>query len=183
MSNDCFEQLNYNILEIGEKAPEFTAEAYEKGAMKKVSLSDYKGKWILLFFYPLDFTFVCPTEILELSAKVKEFEDLGVQVLTCSTDSTFSHQAWCKEIGDLNFPMLSDLTHDIADSYNVLNKDGVCLRGAFIIDDNGILQSMTVNNLAVGRSSDELLRTITAFQSGELCPIGWNKGDKTLGKA
>ncbi len=176
-----FDTLNF--VQVGMEAPKFTAEAYYKGEFKKYSLDDFKGKWTLLFFYPLDFTFVCPTEILELSEKAEEFEGVNTQILAASVDSVHSHKAWCKEIGDLNFPMLSDLNKELSMSYGVLNEDGVSLRGAFIIDPDGVLQSAVVNNLPVGRNIDELKRLIEAFQTGELCPVNWNKGKDTLGKA
>lgn len=169
---------------VGTDAPDFTAEAYFKGAVdKKVSLSDYKGKWVWLFFYPLDFTFVCPTEIIEASKRASEFRDMNAEVVFVSIDSVYSHQAWCKEIGDLEFPMVADMTKDISMDYNVLNDGGIAVRGAFLIDPDGVLQSMIVNNLPVGRNIDELLRITKAFQTGELCPVNWQEGGETLGKA
>ena len=138
---------------------------------------------MLLFFYPLDFTFVCPTEILELSSDSKGFEDINTQILTVSVDSVYSHQAWCKEIGDLNFPMLSDLNKEVSRQYDCLHPEGMSLRGAFVIDPDGVLQAKTVHNLSVGRNTGELKRVIHAFQTGELCPVNWEKGKKTLGKS
>jgi alkyl hydroperoxide reductase subunit AhpC len=171
-------------LQIGKLAPEFRAEGYFKGKKGEYSLSDYRGKWILLFFYPLDFTFVCPTELIELSKRNKEFEDINTQVLGISVDSVYSHEAWLKEIGDFDYPLLSDLTKKISKSYNVLLEEkGISLRGAFVIDPEGILKCYMVNDLSVGRSVDELLRLITAFKTGDLCPVGWKPGNKTLGKA
>ena len=177
--NDCCTQL-----QIGKPAPKFTMEGYFKGDMKKYSLEDNKGKWTLLFFYPLDFTFVCPTELIELSKRHSEFEEIEAQVLGISVDSVYSHEAWLKEIGDFNYPLLSDMTKKVSSCYNVLLEDeGISLRGAFIIDPDGILKCYMVNDLAIGRNVDELLRLIKAFQTGDLCPVGWNKGDDTLGKA
>ncbi len=171
-------------LQIGQPAPGFTMEGYFKGEKKKYSLEDAKGKWTLLFFYPLDFTFVCPTELVELSKKASEFEANNTQVYGVSVDSVYSHEAWLKEMGDLNYPLLSDLTKQVSKSYNVLLKEeGVSLRGAFIIDPDGILKCYMVNDLAIGRNVDELIRLIQAFQTGDLCPVGWHKGEKTLGKA
>lgn len=171
-------------LQIGKKAPEFTAEGYFKGQIKKYSLSEYKGKWVILFFYPLDFTFVCPTELVELSKRHDEFEKLNTQVLGISVDSVHSHQAWLKELGEFNYPLLSDMTKNISWDYHVLlEEQGISLRGAFIIDPDGILQSYMVNHLPVGRNVDELLRLVQAFQTGDLCPVGWNKDKETLGKA
>ena len=174
-------------LAIGKLAPDFTVPAYEKGAIDgKVSLEDYHGKWVLLFFYPLDFTFVCPTELYQLGDMHEEFEKANCQILGVSIDSVHSHKAWAAQdpkIGALGFPLLSDLTKDLSYDYGVLHDDGMSLRGSFLIDPDGILQSMTVNNLAVGRNPDELLRTLKAFQTGDLCPVNWSKGTKTLGKA
>jgi peroxiredoxin (alkyl hydroperoxide reductase subunit C) len=176
-----------SALAIGQPAPNFTAPVYQNGSVdKKVSLEDYKGKWVLLFFYPLDFTFVCPTELYALGAMQDEFEKVNCQILGASIDSVFSHQAWAKSdpnIGKLKFPIISDLTKDISYHYGILHDDGMSLRGAFLIDPEGILQSMTVNNLPVGRNPEELLRTLKAFQTGDLCPVNWHAGEKTLGKA
>ena len=168
---------------MGNAVPDFTLEAYFKGDFTNVSLSDYKGKWKLVFFYPLDFTFVCPTEILELSEKAKDFEALNTQVLLVSVDSVHSHKAWSKDIGDLAFPMLSDMNKELSMMFNILHEDGMSLRGAFVIDPDNVLQAAIVHNLPVGRNIDELKRVIGAFQTGELCPVNWNKGGKTLGKA
>lgn len=171
-------------LQIGSPAPEFEAEGYFKGNKKRYALSDFRGKWVLLFFYPLDFTFVCPTELVELSKKNKEFEETNAQVLGISVDSVYSHEAWLKQMGDFEYPLLSDMTKKISKSYNVLIKEkGISLRGAFIVDPDGVLKSYTVNDLPIGRNVDELLRTIKALQTGDLCPVGWTPGKKTLGKA
>lgn len=178
---------NYPPLSIGKPAPQFTVPAYTNGSLDgKISLNDYKGKWVLLFFYPLDFTFVCPTELYQLGAMHKEFKESNCQILGISVDSVHSHKAWAEKdekIGKLGFPLLSDMTKDVSFDYNVLHDDGMSLRGAFLIDPDGILQSMTVNNLPVGRNCEEILRTLRAFQTGDLCPVNWKKGDKTLGKA
>lgn len=175
--------ISEELLLVGQKAPHFEAEAYVNGEMKRVSLEDYEGKWVLLFFYPLDFTFVCPTELIELSNRAKEFEELGINIISCSIDSVYSHEAWCKDIGKLNFPMLSDIHKEISIDYDVLHEDGMSLRGAFLLDNNHVLRASQVYDLPLGRNIDELLRISEAAQSGELCPVGWNKGDKTLGKA
>lgn len=177
-------QSNNSELQIGKKAPDFIAEGYLKGEVKNYSLSDYAGKWKILFFYPLDFTFVCPTELVELSKRHEEFEKLNTQVLGISVDSVYSHQAWLKELGEFNYPLLSDMTKNISRDYRVLLEgQGISLRGAFIIDTEGILQCYMVNHLPVGRNVDELLRLVQAFQTGDLCPVGWGKGEETLGKA
>lgn len=171
-------------LQIGKKAPSFKMEGYYKGDKKHYHLEDFKGKWVVLFFYPLDFTFVCPTELLELSKKHSEFEKINAQVLGVSVDSVYSHEAWLKELGDLEYPLLSDITKQVSYSYNVLlEEEGISLRGAFIIDPDGMLKSYTVNDVTIGRNVDELVRLIKAFQTGDLCPVGWHEGEKTLGKA
>ncbi len=171
-------------LQIGKPAPQFEMEGYCKGQKKKYSLKDFKGKWVLLFFYPLDFTFVCPTELLELSKHAKDFEKINTQILGVSVDSVYSHIAWSEELGDLHYPLLSDITKQTSSDYNVLLKDkGISLRGAFIIDPDGILKCYMVNDLAIGRNVNELVRLIQAFQTGDLCPVGWKKGGETLGKA
>lgn len=170
--------------QIGYPVPDFQMQGYFKGQKKSYSLADFKGKWTLLFFYPLDFTFVCPTELQELSEKTSEFEELNTQVLGVSVDSVYSHEAWLKELGDFNYPLLSDITKQVSYDYGVLIEDeGISLRGAFIIDPDGILKAMVVNDNCVGRNIDELLRTIKALQTGELCPVNWTPGKKTLGKA
>jgi alkyl hydroperoxide reductase subunit AhpC len=175
----------YNDLQVGSPAPDFSMEGYFQGEKKQFSLSDYKGKWVLLFFYPLDFTFICPTELSGLSKRIDEFKALNTQVLGVSTDSVFSHEAWCKgDLGELNYPLLSDMTQDVSFDYNVLLEDeGIALRGAFIIDPDGILRSYTINDNSIGRNDDEILRTIKALQTGELCPLHWEEGEETLGKA
>ncbi|MCF7846552.1 MAG: peroxiredoxin [Candidatus Gracilibacteria bacterium] len=185
--NHCDHDTGCHSLCIGAPAPDFTAPAYQKESVEhKISLSDYKGKWVLLFFYPLDFTFVCPTELIELGKMREEFEKHNCQILSVSVDSVFSHEGWAKadeRIAKLGFPMLSDMTKELSYDYGVLHEDGMSLRGAFLIDPDGKLQSMTINNLDVGRNPKELLRTLKAFQTGELCPVSWDEGEKTLGKA
>ena len=171
---------------VGSMAPQFKAQAYLDGQIKEISLSDYKGKWVVLFFYPLDFTFVCPTEIQEFSRKTDEFKKKNTQLISVSTDSVYSHKAWCEQggLGKLNFPMVADLTKKISQDYGVLLEDkGIALRGTFVIDTEGRVRSATINDLQVGRSVDETLRVLNAFQTGELCPVGWTPGQKTLGKA
>ncbi|MFA7685545.1 MAG: peroxiredoxin [Candidatus Gracilibacteria bacterium] len=183
-SSCCGEDCCGATLKIGSPAPRFTMEGYFKGEKKKYFLKDYKGKWVVLFFYPLDFTFVCPTELIELSKKNEEFAAINTQVLGVSVDSVYSHEAWSKgDLGDLEFPLLSDLTKETSCDYNVLiEESGISLRGAFIIDPEGILKCYMVNDISIGRNVDELVRLVQAFQTGDLCPVGWKKGDKTLGK-
>jgi alkyl hydroperoxide reductase subunit AhpC len=168
------------------KAPTFTAEAVVNGQFKNVSLEDYKGKNVVVFFYPLDFTFVCPTEIIAFSDRIAEFHKRNTEVIGISTDSKFSHLAWIntsrKEggLGGLNYPLVADFTKQIARDYNVLLEGGMALRGSFLIDKNGILRHMVVNDLPLGRSVDETLRMIDAlthFEThGEVCPMDWKPG-------
>jgi len=176
-----------DILAIGQPAPTFSAKAYLKGSIDEdINLSDLRGKWVLLFFYPLDFTFVCPTELIELGKMQKEFEKANCQIIGASTDSLYSHKAWADtddRIGALNYPIISDFTKKIALNYKILHDDGMAFRGSFLIDPDGILRSMAINDLPVGRNPREILRTLKAFQTGDLCPVSWEMGRKTLGKA
>jgi peroxiredoxin 2/4 len=148
----------------------------------KVSLEDYKGKWLVMFFYPLDFTFVCPTEITAYSKRIAEFKKEGAEVLGASTDSEYSHQAWIQgSLGKLNFPLASDFTKKVSRDYGILvEEDGLALRGLFIIDPQGVVRYSVVHDLNVGRSVDETLRVLQALKSGGLCPIDWVPGEATL---
>ncbi|MDH4466602.1 MAG: peroxiredoxin [Bacteriovoracaceae bacterium] len=175
---------------VGNKAPFFEEAALVNGEQKKISLNDYKGKWKILFFYPLDFTFVCPTEITAFSDAAAKFKANNCELIACSVDSFFSHLAWTKQarseggIGEVNFPIIADLNKNVARAFEVLNEGGVALRGSFIIDDKDVIQQATINNLSVGRSVDEALRLLEAYQHtakvGEVCPAGWKKGDATM---
>ncbi|NEP59213.1 MAG: peroxiredoxin [Symploca sp. SIO2G7] len=179
-------------LRVGQQAPDFTATAVADQEFKTIKLSDYLGKYVVLFFYPLDFTFVCPTEITAFSDRFEEFKELGTEVLGVSVDSEFSHLAWIQTgrksggVGELNYPLVSDIKKEISTAYNVLDPEaGVALRGLFIIDKDGIIQHATINNLSFGRSVDETLRTLTAIQyvqahPDEVCPEGWKPGEKTM---
>lgn len=169
-------------LRVGALAPDFKGKAYVSGQFKDVSLKDFQGKWVCLFFYPLDFTFVCPTELKSFAQKDAEFKELGCQVIACSTDSEYSHKAWFeKDLPDVKYPILADTAHSISRSYGVLIEDkGISLRGTFLIDPNGALQWMSVNALGVGRSVDEVLRTLQALKTGELCPAEWKPGKSTI---
>ncbi len=161
---------------INHMAPLFDAPAFlENGEHGEVSLEELKGQWVLLFFYPLDFTFVCPTEIKELQKEAQTFKDLNCKILSVSVDSTYSHEAWCKnEIGNLDFPMLSDITKRMSRDYGVLDENsGVSLRGTFIIDPEGRVQYQLLHNFDVGRNINELIRSLKALQSGELCFANW----------
>merc|ERR1739836_291198 len=176
---------------ISKPAPFWEGTAVIKGSMKEIKLTDYRGKYLVFFFYPLDFTFVCPTEILAFNDRLEEFRALNTEVVACSVDSHFTHLAWTqvprKEggLGHTNVPLLSDLTHKISKDYGVFLEDnGHTLRGLFLIDDKGTLRQITMNDLPVGRSVDETLRLIQAFQytdkHGEVCPAGWKPGQATI---
>jgi peroxiredoxin 2/4 len=174
---------------VGAPAPDFTMPSTKDlETLKGVArLSDYRGKWLVMFFYPLDFTFVCPTEIRAFSEAAERFRKVGAEILAVSTDSVFSHRAWIKApremngLGDLQFPLASDLTREVSRKYGVLKEDeGIALRGLFIIDPKGILQYQVIHNLGVGRSTDETLRVLQAFQTGELCPANWKPGQAPL---
>lgn len=180
-------------LRVGQAAPDFTATAVVDQEFKTIKLSDYRGKnYVVLFFYPLDFTFVCPTEIIAFSDRYEEFSKLGTEVLGVSVDSEFSHLAWIQTdrkqggVGDLSYPLVSDIKKEISAAYNVLDPEaGIALRGLFIIDKEGIIQHATINNLAFGRNVDETLRTLQAIQyvqshPDEVCPAGWKPGEKTM---
>lgn len=178
-------------LTITKPAPEFSAEAVVNGEFKTVKLSDYKGKYVVLFFYPLDFTFVCPTEIIAFSERVDEFRAIGCEVLACSTDSVYSHLAWVNTprkqggLGPMKIPLLADKTMELSKKYGCLKEDeGIAFRGLYIIDDKGNLRQITINDLPVGRSVDETLRLVQAFQftdkHGEVCPAGWKPGKETM---
>ncbi|XP_029172798.1 peroxiredoxin 1 [Nylanderia fulva] len=177
--------------QIQKPAPAFSGTAVVNGQFKEINLSDYKGKYVVLFFYPLDFTFVCPTEIIAFSDRVKEFSDINCAVIAASTDSQFSHLAWVNTprkqggLGEMNIPLLADKSSKIARDYGVLDEDsGIPFRGLFIIDSKQILRQITVNDLPVGRSVDETLRLVQAFQytdtHGEVCPAGWKPGKKAM---
>lgn len=176
---------------VTSKAPDFKMPVFDPSdpdnMEKTVKLSDYRGKWLVFFWYPLDFTFVCPTEITALSDHLQEFHDLGAEVLGASTDSIYSHKAWVETprekngIAGLRYPLASDMTHQVARDYGVLlEQQGIALRGLFIIDPEGVLQYMTVHALNVGRSVAETLRVLQALQTGGLCPVDWHPGQKTL---
>jgi len=176
---------------VDKPAPNFKANAVVDGQFTELQLSDYKGKYVVLFFYPLDFTFVCPTELHAFQAKYAAFQELGVELIGVSVDSHFSHFAWLNTpkskggIEGVKYPLVADLTKQISKDYDVLLEDaGVALRGLFLIDKEGIVQHQVVNNLPLGRNVDEALRVVEALQFteeyGEVCPANWNKGDKAM---
>lgn len=168
---------------VGNKAPNWKMEGAHEGEFHAFTSEDYKGKWLVMFFYPLDFTFVCPTEIQGFSDQKEAFAELKAEVVGISTDSVHSHKAWIeRDFKDgLKLPLLSDITKDVAYEYGVLLEDeGIALRGTFIIDPEGIVRYAVVSDNNVGRSVTETLRVLKALQTGKLCPVNWEEGDKTL---
>jgi len=174
---------------VGKLAPEFKMNAVQGdgSGFTEIRLDDYKGKWLVLFFYPLDFTFVCPTEITGFSKRFDEFKALNADVLAASCDSQYSHEAWINKdvshggLGKINFPIASDKTYEVSKKYGIhIEEEGIALRGLFIIDPEGILKYSVVHDLNVGRSVDETLRVLKAFQSGGMCAVDWNEGDTNL---
>ncbi|OJT07227.1 Peroxiredoxin 1 [Trametes pubescens] len=180
------------VATVQKPAPAFTATAVVDSQFKDISLSDFLGQWVVLFFYPLDFTFVCPTEILAFNDALPQFQALNTAVLGVSTDSHFSHLAWATQprkqggLGpDLKLPLIADKNQKISRDYNVLiEEEGIALRGLFLIDPKGTLRQITVNDLPVGRSVEETIRLVQAFQftdeHGEVCPANWQAGSKTI---
>jgi peroxiredoxin (alkyl hydroperoxide reductase subunit C) len=178
---------------VSKSAPDFELEGYFKGQFKRYKLSDYRGRWVILLFYPLDFTFVCPTEVLAFSEAANELQKLNCQILGISVDSHFVHKAWVDTKredgglgGSLNYPLLADLNRTAARDYGVLLEEGgVALRGLFLIDPDGIIMHVTINNLSVGRSVVEATRALKAFQfvtshQGQVCPADWDEGKDTM---
>jgi len=184
-------KLQYTKAVISKPTPFWESTAVVNGAFVQLKSTDFLGKYLVFFFYPLDFTFVCPTEILAFSDRVDEFKQINTEVVACSVDSHFTHLAWIntprKEggLGKIKIPLLSDLSHSISKDYGVFLDDvGHTLRGLFIIDPKGIVRQITMNDLPVGRSVDETLRLVQAFQytdkHGEVCPAGWKPGQDTI---
>jgi peroxiredoxin (alkyl hydroperoxide reductase subunit C) len=177
---------------VTKKAPDFKAQAVmPDGSFKEIALADYRGKnYVVLFFYPLDFTFVCPTEIIAFSEAASQFEALGTQLLGCSVDSHFTHLAWRSMprskggLGEIKYPLVADLNKRIAADYDVLLEGGVALRGLFLIDKEGVVRHQVVNDLPLGRNVDEVLRMVKALQfveaHGEVCPANWQEGKATI---
>ncbi|XP_058128277.1 peroxiredoxin-2 [Anopheles ziemanni] len=169
--------------QVQKPAPSFKGTAVINNDFREIKLEDYRGKYLVLFFYPLDFTFVCPTEIIAFSDRIQDFKALNTEVVGVSVDSHFSHLAWVNTprkaggLGKLEYPLLADLTKKISADYGVLLEEGISLRGLFIIDPNGVVRQITINDLPVGRSVDETIRLIKAFQfvekHGEVCPANW----------
>lgn len=180
-----------NCIRVGQPAPDFHAVSVYDQEFKTIRLSDYLGKYVILLFYPLDFTFVCPTEITAFSDAYKSFQELNAEILGISVDSEYAHLAWLQTdresggLGDLNYPLISDLTKKISLSYNVLTDEGKALRGLFIIDKRGIIQHSLINNLDFGRDVTEALRVLRAIDyvqnhPDEVCPANWQPGHATI---
>lgn len=175
---------------VGQPAPDFSVQAYDRtkdgtdDQFSTISLEGLKGKWVCLFFYPLDFTFVCPTEIVAFNNALGEFEDRDTVLLTASTDSVYSHKGWCdahEDLGGLKYPMLADTSHKLSSDYDVLDcEKGIAYRGVFLIDPQGIVRWLAVHDLGVGRNVDEVIRVLDALQTDKLCPCNWKKGEDTL---
>lgn len=183
--------MDDKCLRVGNLAPDFSATAVYDQEFFPIQLKDYLGKYVILFFYPLDFTFVCPTEITAFSDAYSRFKELNTEILGVSVDSEYSHLAWLQAdrnaggLGDLAYPLVSDLKKEISKSYNVLSDAGVALRGLFIIDKEGVIQHVVINNLAFGRSVEETFRTLQAIQyvqsnPDEVCPADWQPGEATM---
>lgn len=177
---------------ITKQAPDFTAPAVmpDGSIEEKFTLSNLKGNYVVLFFYPLDFTFVCPTEIIAHDRRIKQFKERQVEVVGISIDSHFTHAAWRNTdvnnggIGSVQFPLVADIDHSITQAYGVEHPDAIALRASFLIDRQGIVQHQVVNNLPLGRNVDEMLRLVDALQfteeHGEVCPAGWQKGEEGM---
>lgn len=192
-SSECFTSM----VRVGRAIPDLECEVFHNEKIKKIRLSDYKGKWLVLFFYPADFTFVCPTELEELADSHKVFTDLDAEVISVSADTVFVHKAWhdtSPAIAKIEFPMASDTAGRLARAFGTyiendglehMEDEGLSLRGTFIIDPDGILSTMEINDNSIGRSAQELIRKLQAAQfvrahGGQVCPAGWKPGDDTL---
>ncbi len=181
------------MLRVGEKFPEFKLKATSAKKLAELNIDNvfidvhnktYKGKWLVVFFYPKDFTFVCPTEIAAFGDLIEDFKDRNTQVLGGSTDSEFVHWAWRKhqdELTDLPFPLLADIKRELTSELGILDMvEGVAQRATFIVDPTGIIRHVSVNDLSVGRNPKETLRILDALQTNELCPCNWSKGEETI---
>ncbi len=176
---------------VTKPAPDFTAQAVmPDNSFGEVKLSDYRGKYVILFFYPLDFTFVCPSEIIAFNDRLSEFKDRGCEVIGCSVDSQYTHLAWKNTpvekggIGNVQYPLVADLNKQISRDYGVLFNDSVALRGLFLIDKEGVVRHALINDLPLGRSIDEAIRMLEAVQfvdtHGEVCPANWHEGEEAM---
>ena len=177
------------MIRINEEVPDFSAKAFHENNVKEIKLSNYKGKWVVMFFYPADFTFVCPTELEELAGKYEELKRMNVEVFSVSTDTEFVHKAWhdnSPAIKKVNYPMLADPTGKICKLFGTyIREEGLSLRGTYIIDPDRKLKAFEIHDNSIGRNADELIRKIQAAQfvrehGGEVCPANWKPGSKTL---
>jgi len=177
------------MVKIGDKVNDFQAKAYQNDDIKTVKLSDYKGKWVVMVFYPADFTFICPTELEELADNYEAFQKLGAEILSVSTDTVFTHKAWhdvSPAIKKIKYPMLADASQALSREFGTLiESEGLSLRGTFIIDPDGILKCIEIHDNSIGRSAEELLRKVQAAKfvrenKGEVCPANWKPGKSTL---
>jgi peroxiredoxin (alkyl hydroperoxide reductase subunit C) len=187
-SGKAEEERRFEMLTVGDKFPQFrltAAVGLEPGEeFGEVTDRSFPGEWLVVFLWPMDFTFICPTEIAEFGRRNDDFKERGAQVLGASTDTHYVHLAWRRshpDLQDLPFPMLADTKRELATALGVLHKeDGVALRATFIVDPEGVIRHASVNDLSVGRNVDEVLRVLDALQTDELCPCNWRKGDPTL---
>jgi peroxiredoxin (alkyl hydroperoxide reductase subunit C) len=176
------------MMTVGDRFPAFRLKAVvgngNEGAFREMAHDSHPGKWLIVFFWPKDFTFVCPTEIAEFARLEPEFAERGAQVLGASTDSDYVHLAWRRshpELRELPFPMLADLRRELSAALGILDRDeGVCLRATFVVDPQGVIRFASCNDLSTGRNPAEVLRVLDALQTGELCPAGWKRGEPTL---
>eukprot|EP00483_Globobulimina_turgida_P012118 UN12140 len=183
-------QIQRSMASIGAAAPTFSATAVVNGKFETIKLDDYQNKWVVLFFYPLDFAFVCPTEIIEFNDNKDKFKELNCSIIGASVDSQFTHLAWIDTerknggLGSIDIPLISDLSRDISSAYGCLQPDGVTVRATYIIDDKGIVRHISLNDRPVGRNVNEILRLIQGFQHalkhGDVCPVNWNPGDLVI---
>ncbi len=171
----------FTTIKVGHPAPFFSAKASIANQIQTVTSTDFQGQWIVLFFYPADFTTICPTEVKAFQASLKDFQSMQAQIIGCSTDSQFVHQAWAQSLGGIDFPLLADVHHSISVDYNVfLEEEAQSLRGTFIIAPDGVLKWMSVSDNNIGRSTLEIKRVLQALQTEQLCPVDWEVGDATL---
>ncbi len=177
------------MIKINEKAPDFTENAFMNNEIKKISLNDYRDKWVVLFFYPADFTFVCPTELGEMADNYEKLKELGAEIISVSTDTAFVHKAWhdtSDTIKKIQFPMLADPTGKVCKAYGTyIDNEGLSLRGTFLIDPQGVLKAFEINDNNIGRSSKEIIRKLQASKhvsenKGQVCPVNWQPGSNTL---
>ena len=171
----------FSTIKISQPAPHFKLKGSLNGSIESYELTQYKDKWVVLFFYPADFTTICPTEVTAFNTALKEFGSRNVQILGCSVDSPYVHAAWANSLGGVAYPLLSDVHHTVSMDYSVYDElEAQSLRGTFIIDPDGNLKWYQISDVNIGRSIIEILRVTDAIQTGERCPVDWKKGDQTL---